>query len=41
MDELMMRVLPLARSINSQEQSMAQLETTSFLEARLQNGEFL
>jgi len=41
MDELMMRVLPLARSINSQEQSMAQLETTSFLEARLQTGEFL
>lgn len=41
MDELHGRILPLARCTNSQEKSINQIETTSFLTARVQTESYL
>lgn len=41
MDEFSLRILPMARSIDSQEKSITMLETTSFLNARVQTESYL
>jgi len=41
MEEINTRILPAARSLNSQENSMASIEANTFLNARLQNESFI